>query len=135
VTSLAPTWATATGWSTVEDWVGAQLSSRWGTAGAADYDQDGLCAEVRDVVNDNLPTGWTLDENQFVGPTHSPRMRSPSSVMRSVRSTFGRWRSTTTTVTESQALAFCRSSVRHAYHFRLATDNAPYVSDGTWARG
>ena len=67
--SLGPTWATATGWSTVEDWVGAQLSSRWGAAGGADYDQDGLCAEVREVVNDNLPTGWTLDENQFVGPT------------------------------------------------------------------
>jgi hypothetical protein len=72
VTALAATWATATGLSTVEDWVGAQLSSRWGTAGAADYDQDGLCAEVRDVVNDNLPTGWTLDENQFVGPTPLP---------------------------------------------------------------
>ena len=21
------------------------------------------------MVNDNLPAGWTLDENQFVGPT------------------------------------------------------------------
>jgi len=24
---------------------------------------------VRQVVNDNLPAGWTLDENQFAGPT------------------------------------------------------------------
>ena len=70
--SPGPTWATATGWSTVEDWVAAQLSARWGAAGAADFDQDGLCAEVREVVNDNLPTGWTLDENQFVGPTPLP---------------------------------------------------------------
>ena len=70
--SSGPTWAIATGWSTVEDWVAAQLSARWGAAGAADFDQDGLCAEVREVVNDNLPTGWTLDENQFVGPTPLP---------------------------------------------------------------
>ena len=28
---------------------------RWGAAGAADYDQDGLCAEMREVINDNLP--------------------------------------------------------------------------------
>jgi hypothetical protein len=34
VMSLGPTWATATGWSTVEDWMGAQLSARWGAAGA-----------------------------------------------------------------------------------------------------
>jgi hypothetical protein len=69
VTSLGPTWATATGWDTVEDWVGARLSSRWGAAEGADFDQEGLCAEVRQVVNDNLPAGWTLDENQFAGPT------------------------------------------------------------------
>ena len=29
-------------------------------------------AEVREVVNGNLPTGWTLDENQFIGPTPIP---------------------------------------------------------------
>ena len=72
--SPGPTWATATGWSTVEDWVAAQLSARWGAAGAADFDQDGLCAEVREVVNDNLPPAWTLDENQFVGPTPVPEL-------------------------------------------------------------
>jgi hypothetical protein len=72
VTSLGPTWATATGWDTVEDWVGAQLSSRWGAAEGADYDQEGLCAEVREVVNDNLTAGWSLEENQFVGPTPMP---------------------------------------------------------------
>ena len=70
--SPGPTWATAAGWSAVEDWVAAQLSARWGAAGAADFDQDGLCAEVREVVNDNLPPGWTLDDNQFVGPTPLP---------------------------------------------------------------
>ena len=69
VTPLGPTWATATGWDTVEDWVDARLSSRWGAAEGADFDQEGLSAEVRDVVNDNLPDGWTLEENQFVGPT------------------------------------------------------------------
>jgi hypothetical protein len=72
VTSLGPTWATATGWDTVEDWVGARLSSRWGAAEGADFDQEGLCAEVRQVVNDNLPAGWTLEENQFVGLTSIP---------------------------------------------------------------
>jgi hypothetical protein len=72
VISLGPTWATATGWDTVEDWVGARLSSRWGAAEGADFDQEGLCAEVREVVNDNLPAGWTLEENQFVGPTPMP---------------------------------------------------------------
>src|SRR3954470_23372163 len=72
VMSPGSTWATATGWSTVEDWVAAQLSARWGAAGAADFDQGGVCAEVREGVNDNLPTGWTLDENQFVGPTPIP---------------------------------------------------------------
>jgi len=66
VISLGPTWATATGWDTVEDWVDARLSSRWGAAEGADFDQEGLCAEVREVVNDNLPGGWTLEENQFV---------------------------------------------------------------------
>ena len=66
---MGTTWGAVTGWDTVEDWVGAQLSSRWGAAEAADYDQEGLCAEVRDVVNGNLPAGWALDENQFVGPT------------------------------------------------------------------
>jgi hypothetical protein len=71
--SPGPTWATATGWSTVEDWVAAQLSTRWGAAGAADFDQYGICVEVREVVNDNLPTGWGLDENQFVGPTPLPQ--------------------------------------------------------------
>ena len=45
----------------------ARLSSRWGAAEGADFDQEGLCAEVREVVNDNLPAGWTLEENQFVG--------------------------------------------------------------------
>ena len=49
--------------------MGAQLSSRWGAAEGADFDQEGLCAEVRQVVNDNLPDGWTLEQNQFVGPT------------------------------------------------------------------
>jgi hypothetical protein len=72
VLSQGPTWAAATGWDTVEDWVGAQLSSRWGAAEGADFDQEGLSAEVREVVNDNLPPGWTLEENQFVGPTHIP---------------------------------------------------------------
>lgn len=72
VISLGPTWATATGWDTVEDWVGARLSSRWGAAEGADFDQEGLCAEVREVVDDNLPAGWTLEENQFVGPTPMP---------------------------------------------------------------
>ena len=72
VTSPGPTWATMTGWSTVEDWVGTQLSSRWGAAGAADYDQEGLCAEVREIVNDNLPPGWALEDGQFVGPPPVP---------------------------------------------------------------
>ena len=72
VRSLGPTWPTATGWDTVEDWVGARLSSRWGAAEGADFDQEGLCAEVREVVNDNLPAGWTLEENHFVGPTPIP---------------------------------------------------------------
>ena len=72
VMSQGLTWATATGWDTVEDWVDARLSSRWGAAEGADFDQDGLCAEVREVVNDNLPAGWTLEENQFVGPTPIP---------------------------------------------------------------
>ena len=72
VISPGLTWATATGWDTVEDWVGARLSSRWGAAEGADFDQEGLCAEVREVVNDNLPAGWTLEENQFVGPTPIP---------------------------------------------------------------
>jgi hypothetical protein len=40
--------------------------------GRADFDQEGLCAEVREVLNDNLPAGWTLEENQFVGPTPIP---------------------------------------------------------------
>ena len=70
--ALGPTWVTATGWDTVEDWVEAQLSSRWGAAEGADFDQEGLCAEVREVINDNLPAGWTLEENQFVGPTPLP---------------------------------------------------------------
>ena len=72
VTSLGLTWATATGWDTVEDWAGARLSSRWGAAEGADFDQEGLCAEVREVVNDNLPAGWTLEEDHFVGPTPIP---------------------------------------------------------------
>ena len=72
VTSPGLTWASATGWSTVEEWVAGQLNARWGTAGGDDFDQDGMCADVREVVNDNLPTGWTLDENQFVGPTPVP---------------------------------------------------------------
>jgi len=72
VTSPGPTWAAATGWDTVEEWVGAQLSARWGAAEGADFDQDGLCAEVRDAVNDDLPAGWSLRENQFVGPTPVP---------------------------------------------------------------
>ena len=72
VMSPGLTWATATGWGTVEDWVDARLSSRWGAAEGADFDQEGLCAEVREVVNDNLPAGWTLEENQFVGPTPIP---------------------------------------------------------------
>jgi hypothetical protein len=72
VIALGPTWVTATGWDTVEDWVEAQLSSRWGAAEGADFDQEGLCAEVREVINDNLPAGWTLEENQFVGPTPIP---------------------------------------------------------------
>ncbi len=72
VMSLGPTWATATGWGTVEDWVDGRLSSRWGAAEGADFDQEGLCAEVREAVNYNLPAGWTLDENQFVGPTSFP---------------------------------------------------------------
>ncbi len=67
-----PTWAAVTGSSTVEEWVGAQLSERWGAAGAADFDQDGLCADVREVVGDNLPPGWALDENRFVGPGPVP---------------------------------------------------------------
>jgi hypothetical protein len=69
VISPGLTWATATGWDTVEDWVGAQLSSRWGAAEGADFDQEGLSAEVREVVNNNLPAGWALEENHFVGPT------------------------------------------------------------------
>jgi hypothetical protein len=72
VTSPGLTWATATGWDTVEDWVEARLTSRWGAAEGADFDQEGLCAEVREVVNDNLPAGWALEENQFVGPTPIP---------------------------------------------------------------
>jgi hypothetical protein len=71
VTSPGPTWATATGSDTVEDWAGAQLRSRWGAEGT-DFDQDGLCAELREAVNDNLPAGWTLDENRFVGPNPMP---------------------------------------------------------------
>lgn len=70
--ALGPTWVTATGWDTVEDWVEGRLSSRWGAAEGADFDQEGLCAEVREVINDNLPAGWTLVENQFVGPTPIP---------------------------------------------------------------
>jgi hypothetical protein len=72
VTSLGLTWATVTGWDTVEDWVGARLSSRWGAAEGADFDQEGLSAEVREVVNDNLPAGWSLEENHFVGPRPMP---------------------------------------------------------------
>jgi len=49
--------------------VAAQLSSRWGAAEGDDYDQEGLCAEVREAVNANLPTGWTLEGNRFVGRT------------------------------------------------------------------
>ena len=49
-----------------------QLNARWGTAGGDDFDQDGLSADVREVVNDNLPRGWSLEENQFVGPTPLP---------------------------------------------------------------
>lgn len=52
--------------------MGARLSSRWGEAEGADFDQEGLCAEVREAVKDNLPPGWTLEENQFVGPTPMP---------------------------------------------------------------
>ena len=51
---------------------GSAAECALGRSGAADFDQDGLCAEVREVVDDNLPTGWTLDENQFVGPTPLP---------------------------------------------------------------
>jgi hypothetical protein len=69
VPSLGPTWATATGRDTVEDWVDTRLRSRWGAAESADFDQVGLCAELREALNDNLPAGWTLEENQFVGPT------------------------------------------------------------------
>jgi len=69
VTSLGPTWATATGRDTVEDWVDTRLRSRWGAAESTDFDQAGLCAELREALNDNLPAGWTLEENQFVGPT------------------------------------------------------------------
>ena len=69
MTSLGPTWATATGWDTVEDWVGARLSSRWGAAEGADFDQEGLSAAVSEAVNDNLPVGWTLEGDHFVGPT------------------------------------------------------------------
>jgi hypothetical protein len=72
MTTPGPTWATATGWDTVEDWVEARLSSHWGAAEGADFDQEGLCAEVRQVVDDNLPAGWALEENQFVGPTPMP---------------------------------------------------------------
>jgi len=44
----------------------------WGAAEGADFDQEGLCAEVREVINDSLPAGWILEENQFVGPTPIP---------------------------------------------------------------
>jgi hypothetical protein len=27
---------------------------------------------VREVINDSLPAGWILEENQFVGPTPIP---------------------------------------------------------------
>jgi hypothetical protein len=72
VTSLGPTWATATGRDTVEDWVDTRLRTRWGAAESTDFDQAGLCAELREAVNDNLPAGWTLEQNQFVGPTPMP---------------------------------------------------------------
>lgn len=49
-----------------------QLSSRWGAAEGADFDQDGLCADVRAAVNDNLAAGWVLDEDQFIGPDPVP---------------------------------------------------------------
>lgn len=71
VTPLGPTWAAATGWDTVEDWVAGQLSARWGAAEGADYEQDGLCAEVREAVNGNLPPGWVLDGNRFSGPAEA----------------------------------------------------------------
>jgi len=65
-------WLTATGWDTVEDWVEARRSSCWGAAEGADFDQEGLCAEVREVINDNLSAGWALEENQFLGLTPLP---------------------------------------------------------------
>jgi hypothetical protein len=68
---MGPTWATALGWDTVEDWVETRLRSRWG-AGCTDFDQEGLCAELREAVNDHLPAGWALEENQFVGPNPLP---------------------------------------------------------------
>lgn len=71
VTSLGPTWAAATGQDTVEDWVDARLRSRWGAEGA-DFDQEGLCFELREALNDGLPVGWALDENRFVGPDPMP---------------------------------------------------------------
>jgi hypothetical protein len=56
---------------TVEDWVDWRLRSRWGAEGA-DFDQEGLCAELREAVNDYLPEGWALQENQFVVPSPLP---------------------------------------------------------------
>jgi hypothetical protein len=52
--------------------VDTRLRSRWGAAESTDFDQDGLCAELREAVNDNLPAGWTLEENQFIGPSPMP---------------------------------------------------------------
>jgi hypothetical protein len=68
MTSPGPTWAAATGSDTVEDWAGARLVSRWGADGT-DYNVDGLSAQLREVINDSLPVGWTLEENRFLGPT------------------------------------------------------------------
>jgi hypothetical protein len=51
---------------------GSAAECALGRSRGGDFDQDGLCAQVRAVVHDNLPTGWTLDENQFIKPTPIP---------------------------------------------------------------
>ena len=72
MTAPGPTWGAATGWDTVEDWVAAQLSARWGAAEGLDFDQEGLTAEVREAVGEDLPVGWALDGDRFLVPSPVP---------------------------------------------------------------
>ena len=61
---------------------------------------------MREAVNDNLLAGWTLEENQFVGPTLIPE-DAPGIIRDTIDEIdFWGWPSITTTATEHKRKRF-----------------------------